>query len=280
MDKNALLRHPCFNPKAAQMHGRVHLPVAPDCNVQCAFCVRRYDCLNESRPGVTSFLLEPDQAVAYLERALADEPRITVAGIAGPGDAFATPHRTLDVMQRVRRRFPDLLLCVSSNGLNVLPYIGRLRDLRVSHVTITVNTVDPAVGAKIYKWVNFGGTSYRGAEGAALLWKQQREAIAMLKQCNITVKINSILIPGVNDTHMEEIAKTVSSLGVDIMNCVPLIPAEGSDMAGVGSPDIATVRAVRKRLAAIVTQMCHCTQCRADAKGLLAKCVCSVNETA
>jgi nitrogen fixation protein NifB len=278
MDKETLLRHPCFNPKASQFFGRVHLPIAPECNVQCRFCVRKYDCLNESRPGVSSFLLEPDKVVPYLERVLAEEPRISVVGIAGPGDAFATPDTTLDVLKRVREKYPNLLLCVSSNGLNILPFIKQLADLSVSHVTITVNAVDPTIGAKIYKGVNDGGKLLHGQEAAAHLWKKQKEAIKKLKQSGIMIKINSILMPGINDTHMDAIAKEILSLGVDLMNCTPLIPAQGAELSDIKSPDIQTVRTIRRRLQKVLPQMCHCTQCRADAAGLLGKqvaCACA-----
>jgi nitrogen fixation protein NifB len=231
--------------------------------------VRKYDCLNESRPGVTSFLLKPDAVLPYLEKVLASEPRTTVVGIAGPGDAFATPDTTLDVLRRVREKYPGLLLCVSSNGLNILPYINQLADLDVSHVTITINAVDPNIGAKIYKWVNDGGTILHGEEAAARLWKKQKEATKKLKQSGITVKINSILIPGINDAHMDAVAREIKALGVDIMNCTPLIPAEGSDLSAVRSPDVKELRGIRKRLSKVLPQMCHCTQCRADAAGLL-----------
>ena len=56
--------HPCFSKDAHKKYGRVHLPVAPRCNIQCNFCNRKYDCMNESRPGVTSAVLTPQQALA------------------------------------------------------------------------------------------------------------------------------------------------------------------------------------------------------------------------
>jgi len=62
--------HPCFSKEAHNKHGRVHLPVAPRCNIQCNFCNRKYDCANESRPGVTSHLMNPEQGVDYLAAAL------------------------------------------------------------------------------------------------------------------------------------------------------------------------------------------------------------------
>ncbi|MFH0823951.1 MAG: nitrogen fixation protein NifB, partial [Pseudomonadota bacterium] len=116
--------HPCFNVEAKGKCGRVHLPVAPDCNIKCNYCNRKYDCVNESRPGVTSSVLNPRQAVLYLEQVLERTPNITVAGIAGPGDAFAHPKPTMETLRLIRKQFPNLLLCLATNGLNVGPYIA------------------------------------------------------------------------------------------------------------------------------------------------------------
>ena len=66
---------------------------------------------------------------------------------------FATPEKTLETLRLVRKRHPEMLLCVASNGLGVAPYAAELAALGVSHVTLTVNAVDPVVGAKIYAWV-------------------------------------------------------------------------------------------------------------------------------
>ena len=59
--------HPCFSKKASAAYGRVHLPVAPHCNIQCNFCNRIYDCANENRPGVTGRVQSPDEAALYVE---------------------------------------------------------------------------------------------------------------------------------------------------------------------------------------------------------------------
>ena len=47
-------KHPCYSFDAHHKYARMHLPVAPACNISCNYCNRRYDCINESRPGVTS----------------------------------------------------------------------------------------------------------------------------------------------------------------------------------------------------------------------------------
>ena len=102
--------------------GRVHLPVAPRCNIQCKFCDRKFDCVNESRPGVASGVLSLFQALAFLDEVLRKKDNISVVGIAGPGDPFANPVETVETLRRVREKYPDMLLCVASNGLNVGPY--------------------------------------------------------------------------------------------------------------------------------------------------------------
>jgi nitrogen fixation protein NifB len=269
MSRPDINNHPCFNVHAKGTCGRVHLPVAPDCNIKCNYCNRKYDCVNESRPGVTSSVLTPDQAVLYLERVLEKAPNITVAGIAGPGDAFANPKVTIETLRLIRRGFPNLLLCLATNGLNIGPYIDELAELNVSHVTMTVNAVDPEIGARIYSWVRDGKVIYRGLNAAKLLLERQLEAIATLKACGIVVKVNTIVIPGINDHHVVEVAEKMAELGVDIQNCMTMFPNQGTPFADIPEPDFELMNKVRSSVEEIIPQMKHCTRCRADAIGLL-----------
>ncbi|HML48324.1 MAG TPA: nitrogenase component 1, partial [Clostridia bacterium] len=55
--------HPCFTCGGGKF-ARIHLPVAPKCNIQCGYCVRSFDCPNESRPGVTTKVITPEEALA------------------------------------------------------------------------------------------------------------------------------------------------------------------------------------------------------------------------
>jgi nitrogen fixation protein NifB len=264
-----LTGHPCFNEAARKTAARIHLPVAPRCNVQCNFCDRRFDCLNESRPGVTSAVLTPQQAVYYLDRALERSPAIRVAGIAGPGDPFATPQETLETLRLVRNRYPKMLLCVASNGLEVAAHAAELAQLQVSHVTLTVNAIDPEIGARIYAWVRAGIRVLRGVEAAAVLLERQRAAIVELKKHGITVKINTIVMPGINDQHTAEVAREVAASGADIMNCIPVYPVAGTLFEGLAELDRGKLAELRQGTAEFLPQMQHCTRCRADAVGLL-----------
>jgi nitrogen fixation protein NifB len=261
--------HPCFSKDAHKKFGRIHLPVAPRCNIQCNFCNRKYDCLNESRPGVTSSVLTPQQAVAYLGDVLQKRPEISVMGIAGPGDPFANPEETMETLRLVRRNFPKMILCVATNGLNAAPYVDEMADLKVSHVTLTINAIAPAIGSEIYAWVRDGKKPLRGEEGAAALCAKQMEALFRLKQRRITVKVNTIIMPGINDDHIPEIAEKVSALGADIMNCMAMVPVKGAAFEEVPPPDMLTTARLRLQCGLHLPQMTHCARCRADAVGYI-----------
>jgi nitrogen fixation protein NifB len=270
MNRLDITRHPCFNANVKGKYGRIHLPVAGECNIKCNYCNRKYDCVNESRPGVSSALLSPEQALLYLERAIEKAPFLSVAGIAGPGDAFATPDTTLRVIELVRERFPELLLCVATNGLNVEPYVGRLAELRTSHVTVTVNAVDPEIGAKIYRWARSGKVVFRGQRAAELLLERQLSAIRALKAAGMTVKVNTVVIPGINDHHVLDVSRRMAEFGVDIQNCMAMCPNEGTPFADIPEASPEAMKAVRGQAEDALPQMRHCARCRADAVGLLA----------
>jgi len=262
-------KHPCFNSNICHQVGRIHLPVAPKCNVMCNFCNRKYDCVNETRPGVTSKVLSPGQALHYLDKVVADDPRIGVVGIAGPGDPFANPHETMETLRLIRAKYPDILLCVATNGLNIGPYIDELAELDVSHISITISAVDPEIGSKVYSWIRDGKRPFRGTTGAGIILEKQLAAITALKKHGIIVKINSIVIPGVNENHIVEISEKVSQLGADIHNCIALVPVENTPLGDTEEPSDELMKSVRNQCGQFTKQMLHCTRCRADAVGLL-----------
>jgi len=263
------LGHPCFDPQARRTSARVHLPVAPRCNLQCRYCNRQTDCLHESRPGVTSGVLSPAQALDYLHRIVEKLPQTRVVGIAGPGDPMANVDETLETLRLVRQAYPEMLLCLATNGLNLPPYLDELASVGVSHVTVTVNAVDPEVGRTIYDWMKYGRRTHLGIEAAQHLWEQQRLSIEGLVARGITTKVNTLLIPGINDFHVGQVAQTVARFGASFHNLIPLFPVAGTPFGVLKEPDGEALRQARAHCGLFLPQMAHCQRCRADAAGLL-----------
>jgi nitrogen fixation protein NifB len=273
-DVAALVRnHPCYSEEAHHHFARLHVGVAPACNIQCHYCHRKYDCANESRPGVVSERLSPDDAVRKVLAVAAEVPDLAVVGIAGPGDALANPAATFATLEGIRRAAPDLTLCLSTNGLALPDHADRLAALGVRHVTVTVNMVDPGVGERIYPWILWNGRKVRGPEASRILSERQLEGIARLAERGVLCKVNAVMIPGVNDGHLPEVVRAVRARGAFLVNLVPLIsaPEHGTHygLTGQRGPSPDELERVQSACAIEARLMRHCRQCRADAVGRL-----------
>lgn len=260
--------HPCFSEEACHLFGRMHLPVAPKCNIQCNYCVRKFDCVNESRPGVASRVLTPEEALERTREVLAKHPYIKVVGVAGPGEPLFN-EETFETLRLVRDEFPKIHLCLSTNGLLLPERIDEIDTLGVGNITVTLNAVDPAIGEMIYSWVHYHGKTYTGREGAQILLENQLEGLKMAVERKIIVKVNTVLIPTVNDQHVVEISRTIREIGVYMQNIIPLIPQYKFSHLSPPSPEERD--RIQRECGKYVKQMKHCRQCRADAIGRLGK---------
>ncbi|MDR1493026.1 MAG: radical SAM protein [Planctomycetaceae bacterium] len=260
-------KHPCFHSEAHQKYGRIHLPVSPFCNIQCRFCVRSRNGF-EQRPGVTKNILKPDQAVGIVERALRLCPEITVVGIAGPGDALAG-NEAIKTFTLIHEKYPELIQCLSTNGLRLPDYIEQLPQIGVKTLTVTVNAVKPEIVSQIVAYIVWNGKKMTGISMGEILIRRQLEGIRRASELGLTIKVNTVLIPNINDSHIEEIARTTSEAGASIYNIIPLIPqGEFAHMSPPCCEDKRIAKAVASRYLEVFE---HCKHCRADACGIPGK---------
>lgn len=271
--------HPCYCKNAGRKYSRIHIPVAPKCNISCNYCNRKFDCVNESRPGVASVVLSPEEALIRVVEAKMQDPDLTVIGIAGQGDALSNPEATFYTFKLIRKYDQELQLCMSTNGLGIEDHIQSILSAGIKHVTITLNAVDPEIAKSIYSKVNYKGKMYYGVEGTRLLLKKQLAGIKLLVKNDILVKVNTVLIPAYNKNHIAEIAQTIKKMGVFIHNIIPLIVNNNISTKfsreNLSPPSKQEIMESRKKSAHIMGGfdhvMSHCKQCRADALGNLSE---------
>lgn len=260
--------HPCLGGEAHFKYGRIHLPVSPSCNIQCKFCRRGFN-KSEIRPGVSSLLLSPEEAVKTIRKALTLCPEISVVGIAGPGDTLATDH-ALETFRLVKKEFPHLINCLSTNGLRLAEKAEKIVEAGVETITVTVNAIDPNIQKDICSYViDENGNKLIGEEGARKLIDAQLKGIKKISELGVIVKINSVLIPGVNDTHIKEIAKVAKELGASILNIIPLIPQ--NELSHLEAPTCQLLDKCRGEAGEYLDVFRHCKHCRADACGVPGK---------
>ncbi len=255
--------HPCFGGQKNHA-GRIHLPVSPGCNIACRFCDRAINDV-EQRPGVTSRLLKPEETVEAVRKALELCPEITVAGIAGPGDTLATDY-ALETFRLIGREFPQLIKCMSTNGLLLYERAEEIIETGIDSLTVTVNAVDPEIESRLNKFIIYHGQKIEGVEGAKILIENQLKGIQKIADAGVTIKVNTVLVPSINGDHIEEIAKTVAQKGAKIYNIIPLIPQY--ELSDVKAPSCLEIDGARTRASKYIDVFRHCQRCRADAVGI------------
>ncbi|WP_374586833.1 nitrogenase cofactor biosynthesis protein NifB, partial [Ideonella dechloratans] len=158
-------------------------------------------------------------------------------------------------------------------GLALPDQVDEICKYNIDHVTITINMVDPEVGAKIYPWIFWDHRRVTGVEAARILHERQMLGLEMLTARGVLTKINSVLIPGINDEHLIEVNREVKKRGAFLHNIMPLISeAEHGTVFGLTGqrgPTAQELKAVQDACMGGANLMRHCRQCRADAVGLL-----------
>lgn len=224
------------NGQAQLRYARFYLNVASECNVHCNFSGRGHDCRNDVNYAGGGVVSNPARAAAYLRRIIALKRCVPIAVITGPGDPFCDGERTMRTLRSIRKEYPGLFLCVETNGLNVFPYLEELERLKIEHISLSINAVDPLIGRKIYSRVDDGVNVYRGKEAAEVLLCRQLEGLIGIKEHRITAKVDSMVIPGVNDGHIGEISRKVAAAGADIMEIFPFRAPPGTRFESLPAP--------------------------------------------
>ena len=255
--------HPCYGQGKAAT-GRIHLPVCPGCNIACRFCERSLND-TENRPGVTSKVLKPAQTIPLIKEALEISPEIRVAGIAGPGDTLASDN-ALKTFRLIDKDFPQLIKCMSTNGLLLAERADEIIKVGIDSLTVTVNAVDPEIEAQLNDYIIWQGKKIEGVEAARILIENQLAGIKKIAAAGITVKVNTVLVPRINGNHIGEIAKTVAAAGAQKYNIIPLIPT--AKLADEPAPTCQEIHAARAQASQYIELFLHCNHCRADAAGV------------
>lgn len=262
-----LQKHPCLSPEAFGKNGRVHLPVSPACNIQCGFCTRKFH-PTAAAPGIARRLLSPEAAADRVDRALQTCPEITVAGIAGPGDPLATNHAE-QTFGLIHERHPDLVLCMSTNGLELARKAKSLWEIGVRSVTVTVNSLQPSTVAQIVARIAVGSRVIAGTDAAEELIARQLDGIDKMVSLGAFVKINFVLIPGLNEHQVADVARVAAGLGARRINIIPLLP-QGT-FAAHRPPNCTDIERARASAESHLPIFRHCQRCRADACGIPGK---------
>jgi nitrogen fixation protein NifB len=258
--------HPCWSNDRKNLWERIHLPVAPYCNVKCIFCDHQIGVsCHIPKPGASAKVLTPSQAIRRFCDEVQKRPNLHIAAISGPGEPLANP-QTIETFRGIRSIDDNIEFCMSTNGILLTDYVSDLVDLRVRTISVSICTLNPDTATRLYEWVVHDGTRFTGSKMGFWIIKRQLNGIRNAINHGIFVKANSIMIPGINELELEGLAQSLSQIGVKLQNIVPLIPF--GNALNLRSPTSEQIHEVRGRALPYMKQFTHCAQCRSDVVGI------------
>lgn len=208
---------------------RLQLPVAVKSNGRSRF----------APPGKPAPAMLPIQVMSWLDGVLSQGTPIETVEISGPGDPLAIPGPTLETLQMIRERYPELPVHLVTIGIGGDKFAQPLVDLGIKNIAITVDTVTATTVEQLYAWIRPTNKTIPLATAAKILIDEQAKTVAALANAGITVAIRTTVYPGINDAQIETIAKTMADLGASEMELLPCKPVNHeSDTPSPTAPEL------------------------------------------
>ncbi|NWF96287.1 MAG: radical SAM protein [Candidatus Thorarchaeota archaeon] len=264
--KDPFSQHPCWRGPSPETVERIHLPVARSCNVKCSYCNGLGTRASHSRmPGYSAGTMSVDEAVRVFRDVRAARPKLRIAAVSGPGDPLASMD-SLALFQQIRMLDPEIDLCLCTNGLGLGDSAAALYRLGVSTLSVSMSALSEETAARVYEWAVLGGLCMSGPEMGRRVIQMQLQGIEEAVRRGIHVKVNSIVLPGVNEHELPDLASVLKDHGVELHNIVPLVP--GGTMSHCRPPTSEQVESVRRMASRYIRQFRQCAQCRSDVVGV------------
>lgn len=207
--------------------------------------------------------MKSDEAVKWFEEEYSRNPNLSVAGIAGPGEPLFN-QETFETLELLNQHFPNIIKCISTNGIELCSKIELLHQLHIDAVTVTINSVNIDTLKKIYSFVWYENKKYYDDDMAEIIYDSQRLGLMKLGKLDILTKINIIYMEGINSEEIPSLVKKLKQYNMIYVNLIPIIPrAEMTDIC----TDKENFNKIKELVRKEVRMNSHCNRCAADAVG-------------
>ncbi len=205
---------PCKACATAPRRQRLQLPVASR-----DFARSRFAPAGKPMPA-----LLPVEAMAWLDGAFSQEAEIETVELSGPGDPLAAPGPSLDTLQLLKEKYPELPVRLTTLGIGGSLLAESLAGQGLKAVTVKVDTVDPTTAERLFSWIRPSTRTVPLPKAAAILVDEQAKAVAAFTKAGMAVTVRTTLYPGINDGEVEAIAVAMARQGAVAMDLVPFVP--------------------------------------------------------
>lgn len=197
----------------------LYLPISSVCNIQCVFCDREGYCRSLSSSKTEIPALSAQQALYYLEKKLEVKPDLKAVNLSGPGEVLLEIDKIQQIVSTIKRKHPDISVCVQTNGILMEECADVLSDLGVDKIIMNINALNKDIATKMYSWVRIGKNIYRGKDAAELIIKYQTKAMRVCREKGFDTRVHSLYIPCINDLNIVEIARKTAEMNLQSFSC-------------------------------------------------------------
>ena len=257
--------HPCWSAVRSDLWERIHLPVAKNCNVHCNFCSNQLYSCHSIGPGGCQRTMTTEEAVATLTKEKDRSENLHIVAISGPGEPLYNDE-TFVTLQKARELYPNIRMCLSTNGLLLNNSLNRLVAVGVDTVSVSMSAIRPETVTNLYSWAMIDSNVVRGSELGLLIPEFQLAGIQAATENGINVKVNTVLIPSLNLQEIPNLSREIKKAGATLQNIIPLIPRGA--MGDFSAPTRKLLNKMREETGRIIPQFSHCKQCRSDVVGI------------
>ena len=209
--------------------------------------------------------MKPQDAISKTLEEFKRNSRLKIVAISGPGEPLAND-ATFLTLEGIREENKDVHFCLSTNGILLETNAHLLKDLGVESISVSMSAIHPHTSAKLYEWLHISGKTILGKEMGQTIIAKQLAGIKQSLDLGMTVKVNTILIPEINTDDVEDLAKQLTELGVQLQNIVPLVATRTNNHLRIPTKDeVDDARCIASKY---IQQFMHCKQCRSDVVGI------------
>ncbi len=173
--------------------------------------------LRSGPEGTLPPALVPAEAVNWLTELRRGGKNITSIDLCGPGDVLASWDGTRACLELLQGKVEEAVLMVTTLGLGGAERVPDLARLGVGQINLLVHTVQAATAAKLFDWIRPGKRTMVLSQGCEVLLGEQAEFCKACVAAGLKVNIRTILVQGVNDGEVADIARTMADLGATSM---------------------------------------------------------------
>ena len=186
----------------------LRLSVTERCNLRCRYCMPEEGICKKSREE----MLTEDEMI----RAVTAAASIGIKKVRITGGEPLVKKNLLSIISRTASVPGIEEICLTTNAILLAENAEKLREAGVSRVNISLDTLDP----KKYGWITRGGHLADAVSGI-------RAALAAGFD---KIKLNAVLMKGINDGEIRNLAALTESDPVDV-RFIELMPMPGSGLS-------------------------------------------------